>query len=148
MEFCRYFSFFNGIFPTSNSKLITNNSQQPSSNLQASKWTTFPNWKLYIITIFVLFPRYCKIRDSRFSICCKYFWKHPLSLCTTQQQPSSNLQARKASKSECKNTQRECVFCRKLRLSESNWIYSKLPSISNFMSGANNKRRFTTEWSK
>ena len=41
---------------------------------------------------------------------CPYTAEYTLSLCTTQQQPSSKLQASKQSRSESKNTQRECVF--------------------------------------
>ena len=37
-------------------------------------------------------------------------FQHPLTVCTPQQQPSSNLQASKQSRSERKNTQRECMF--------------------------------------
>ncbi len=40
---------------------------------------------------------------------------YPLTVCTTQQQASSNLQASKQSRSESKNTQRECVFFAKRR---------------------------------
>ena len=42
-------------------------------------------------------------------------YEYTLSLCTTQQQASSNLQASKQSRSESKNTQRECVFFAKRR---------------------------------
>ena len=46
---------------------------------------------------------------------CSYIAEYTLSLCTTQQQASSNLQASKQSRSESKNTQRECVFFAKRR---------------------------------
>ena len=42
--------------------------------------------------------------------------EYTLSLCTTQQQASSNLQASKQSRSESKNTQRECVFFAKIAI--------------------------------
>ena len=40
----------------------------------------------------------------------KHTQEHPLTVCTTQQQPASNLQASKQSRSERKNTHSQCVF--------------------------------------
>ena len=50
------------------------------------------------------------------NVFCIFYSKYTLSLCATQQQASSNLQASKQSRSERKNTQRECVFAERRRL--------------------------------
>ena len=66
MGFCWNFVFFDGILlklSPITSKLATSNSKQPSSNLQASKWTPFFHFLTKLDTTSVLIK--LKVGDAR-----------------------------------------------------------------------------------